>query len=151
MRRFWMAALLCAGMVPPRALSAQSPVRGVNAVRLRLEKVDQVALDFGVDTTALRRDVIQRLAAGGISVTQETGRPELTIGVRVPKSLAPVDPGLLLISMRLVESETTGSHRELWNGSGLSTRFGTYGSLRLLVPQQVANGVDALIAAHRGT
>src|SRR4051812_12246382 len=102
MRRFIVTCLI-AGLWSAAALSAQPSPRTVSAVRLTLQRVDQVALDFGVDTTAMRRQVVRRLGDAGIAVASTGDLPELVIAVHVPKSLAPVDPGLLLVRMVLRE------------------------------------------------
>ena len=150
-RRFIMAFLVVGGMCLAHPLSAQRSVGSVSSVRLAFQKVDQVALDFGVDTAAMRRRAVQRLGAAGIAVVEDANQPELSIAVRVPKSLAPVDDGFLLVEMRLLETTSSDPQRELWKARGPATRFTTFGSLRQLVPEQLEQRLDSLAAAHSGT
>ena len=147
MRRF-LATCLAAWVCSAAALSAQSSPRAVSAVRLTFQRVDQVALDFGVDTTAMRREVIQRLGDAGIAVANTADLPELVIAVRVPKRLVPMDDGFLIVQMELREAATSPTRRTIWNDRSGGTGFTTYGSLRELVPAQIARGLDALAIAH---
>jgi hypothetical protein len=150
MQRF-IAFLLVSGSCLARPLSAQQSVGSVSSVRLVFEKVDQVALDFGVDTAALRHRAVQRLSAAGIAVVQDANRPELSIAVRVPKRLVPVDDGIFSVEMRLLERTSSNPRRELWRGLGSNTRFTTFGSLRQLIPEQFEQRLDSLAVAHAGT
>jgi predicted kinase len=150
MRRMILTCV-CAGLWSAATLSAQPSPRTVSAVRLTLQRVDQVALDFGVDTSAMRHQVIRRLGDVGITVANATDLPELVIQVRVPKRLAPVDAGLLLVHLELRDAESSPVQRTIWNDQSGDTRFTTYGSLRELVPERVARGLDALATAHAST
>ncbi|HEX7977914.1 MAG TPA: hypothetical protein VF461_04890 [Gemmatimonadaceae bacterium] len=123
----------------------------MKTVRLRFQQVDQVALDFGVDTAAMRDQVIRRLNDAGIAIVTDPRAPELRIAVRVPKSIAPVDLGILSVDMALLVSDKADTHRRIWYSSGTTVRFTTYTSLRQLAPEQLARGLDELTAAHRGT
>jgi len=149
-RQLIAAFLLMAGPWLGNALFAQPSVASVSSVRLAFEKVDQVALDFGVDTAAMRRRTVQRLRAAGIAVVRDADQPELVIAVRVPKPLPPVDRGFLLVEMRLVEPSPSPPRRELWNAKRLAVPFTTFGSLRELVPEQLERGLDQLTAALSG-
>jgi hypothetical protein len=155
MRQLVMAALLTGSLCFTDALPAQQtapqPATTLRAVRLAFERVDQVAIDFGVDTASLRGQAIRRLATAGISVALDSTLPELLIAVRVPKSIAPVDLGVLQVDMWLRGTERSGARRTIWNAAGTTVRFAAYGSLRQLVPEQLARGLDALAAAHVGT
>ena len=68
MRQMKIALLLVSGLCLAHPLSAQQSVSSVSSVRLVFQKVDQVALDFGVDTSAMRHRAVQRLSAAGIAV-----------------------------------------------------------------------------------
>jgi hypothetical protein len=151
MRNLLILGSLIATLSGASVLAAQQSATGVKSVRLRFQKVDQVALDFGVDTVAMRDQVIRRLSDAGIEVTTDPRAPELRIAVRVPKSLAPVDLGVLSVEMALVASDKADTHRTIWNSSGTTVRFATYTSLRQLAPEQLARGLDELAVAHRGT
>jgi hypothetical protein len=151
MRQFIIAPLLVSGLCFANPLSAQQTVSSVSSVRLAFQKVDQVALDFGVDTAVMRRRAVERLGAAGIAVVQDPNQPELSIAVRVPKQLAPVDQGFLRVEMRLLEPTSSNPRRELWNARGSAIRFTTFGSLRQLVPEQLEQRLDSLAAAHSGT
>jgi hypothetical protein len=150
MRQFVVAALLSIALCQAREAAAQQSPQSVRSVRLTFQRVDQVALDFGVDTVALRRLAAQRLVAAGITVTQDPADPELTIGVRVPKSLAPVDPGILIVETALLEPTSSAARSTLWRGKNSTVQFTRYGSLRELVPDQLSRELDALLLAHRG-
>ena len=151
MRQMKIVLLLGSALWLAHPLAAQQSVSAVSSLRLVFQKVDQVALDFGVDTSAMRRRAVQRLSAAGIAVVEDASRPELSIAVRVPKPLAPVDDGFLLVEMRLLEPTSSNPRRALWNARGAATRFTTFGSLRQLVPEQLEQRLDALTAAHSGT
>jgi len=146
-----LAALMCAGSLVAIPLPAQTAPRVVTSVRVTIQKVDQVALDFGVDTAAMRQQAILRLNAAGIAVKQDTSLPELQIAVRVPKSLAPVDLGLLSVDMVLLEPKASDPRRTLWRSAGIARQFTRFGSLRDLVPEELDNGLAALAAAHPST
>jgi hypothetical protein len=151
MRHLLMRGVLIATLSGASVLPAQPSVTTVKAVRLRFQKVDQVALDFGVDTAAMRNQTIRRLSDAGIAVATDPGAPELRIALRVPKSLAPVDLGILLVQMQLLAPDSADTHRMIWNSSGTAIRFTTYTSLRRLAPEQLARGLEELAAAHGGT
>jgi len=147
MRRF-IVPCLCAGLCVAATLSAQPSPRSVSAVRLAFGRVDRVALDFGVDTSAIRRQAIRRLSDAGITVAATLDLPELVIEVRVPKSLAPSDDGMLLVRVELREPASSPGRRQIWNDQTGGTRFTTYGSLRELVPERVTLALDQLATAH---
>lgn len=151
MQNLLVPGILIASLCGASVLPAQQSATGVKTVRLRFERVDQVALDFGVDTAAMRDQAIRRLSDAGIAVATDLRAPELRIAVRVPRSLAPVDVGILSVDMALLESDTADRHRTIWYNSGRTIRFTTYTSLRRLAPEQLARGLDELAAAHRGT
>jgi hypothetical protein len=151
MRKLLTLGLLIASVSGTRVLPAQRSATSVKTVRLRYERVDQVALDFGVDTAAMREQAIRRLSDAGIAVATDPRAPELRITVRVPKSLAPVDVGILSVDMALIASDRADTHRTIWYSSGTTVRFTTYTSLPRLAPEQLARGLDELAAAHRGT
>ena len=151
MRRFiftCLSAALCTAATLSAQPSAQPSPRTVSAVRLTFGRVDRVALDFGVDTSAIRRQASQRLRDAGITVASALDLPELMIEVRVPKSLAPSDDGLLLVRVELREAASSPTRRQIWNDQTGGTRFTTYGSLRELVPARVALALDQLATAH---
>jgi hypothetical protein len=151
MRKLLILGSLVVSLSAARLLPAQQPTRRVNAVQLRFEKVDQVALDFGVDTAEMRGEVIRRLNDAGIAVATDVRVPELRIAVLVPKSLAPVDVGILSVELALLAPDKANTHRMIWHNSEPTVRFTTYGSLRQLAPERLARGLDELTAAHRGT
>ena len=150
MRKLLRLGLLIASLSGASILPAQQSATNVKTVRLHFQKVDQVALDFGVDTAAMRDQAIRRLSDAGIAVATDPRAPELRIAVRVPKSLAPVDLGILSVGITLLVSDTADTQRMLWIDSK-TTRFTTYTSLRRLAAEQLARGLDELAAAHRGT
>ena len=151
MRRMKIALLLVSGLYLAHPLSAQQSVSSVSSVRLVFQKVDQVTLDFGVDTSAMRHRAVQRLSVAGIAVVEDASRPELSIAVRVPKQLTPADDGFVFVEMRLLEPTSSDVRRALWNARGPAARFTTFGSLRHLVPEQLEQRLDSLAAAHSGT
>ena len=151
MRNLLILGSLIASLGADRVLPAQQSATSVKTVRLRFEKVDQVALDFGVDTAAMREQVTRRLSDAGIAVGTDPRAPEFRIAVLVPKSMAPVDRGILLVEMVLLESDGKDTHRMIWHNSDTTVRFTTYTSLQRLAPEQLARGLDELAAAHRGT
>ena len=150
MRNLLILSSLIASLSGARVLQAQQSVKSVKTVRLRFQKVDQVALDFGVDTAEMRSQAIRGLSDAGITVAGDPRAPELRIEVRVPRSLAPVDLGVLQVEMVLLESDKADPHRRLWHNSATTVRFTTYTSLQRLAPEQLARGLDELAAAHRG-
>ena len=150
MRKLLRLGLLIASLSGASILPAQQSATNVKTVRLHFQKVDQVALDFGVDTAVMRDQAIRRLSDAGIAVATDPRAPELRIAVRVPKSLAPVDLGILSVGITLLVSDTADTQRMLWIDSK-TTRFTTYTSLRRLAAEQLARGLDELAAAHRGT
>jgi hypothetical protein len=99
----------------------------------------------------MRHRAVQRLSAVGIAVVQDANLPELSIAVRVPKRLVPVDEGFLSVDMKLLERTSSNPRRELWRALGSNTRFTLFGSLRQLVPEQLEQRLDSLAAAHSGT
>ena len=151
MRRLLLVVALIAGSTGARVLPAQQSATSVKAVRLRFQMVDQVALDFGVDTAAMRDQAIRKLSDAGIAVATDARAPELRIAVRVPKSIAPVDVGVLSVDMALIVPDTANTQRTIWYSSGTSVRFARYTSLPRLAPEQLERGLDELAAAHRGT
>jgi hypothetical protein len=146
-----LAALVSAAFCFAIPVRAQSSTRAVTSVRVTFQKVDQVALDFGVDTAAMRQQAILRLNAAGIAVKQDTSLPELQIAVRVPRSLAPVDLGLLSVDMVLLEPKASDTRRTLWHSAGIARQFTRFGSLRDLVPEELDSGLAALAAAQPTT
>jgi hypothetical protein len=150
MQKLLRLGLLIASLSGASILPAQQSATNVKTVRLHFQKVDQVALDFGVDTAAMRDQAIRRLSDAGIAVAIDPRAPELRIAVRVPKSLAPVDLGILSVGITLLVSDSADTQRMLWIDSK-TTRFTTYTSLRRLAAEQLARGLDELAAAHRGT
>jgi hypothetical protein len=147
MHRF-VVPCLCLGLCLAPTLSAQSSPRSVSAVRLTLQRVDQVALDFGVDTSAMRRQAVRRLSDAGITVASAAELPELALEVRVPKSLAPTDVGLLIVHLELREPASSPARRTIWRDRVEGVQFTTYGSLRELVPARLALALDQLATAH---
>jgi predicted kinase len=147
MHRF-IVPCLCLGLCLAPKLSAQSSPRSVSAVRLTLQRVDQVALDFGVDTSAMRRQAVRRLSDAGITVASAAELPELALEVRVPKSLAPTDVGLLIVHLELREPASSPARRTIWRDRVEGVQFTTYGSLRELVPARLALALDQLATAH---
>jgi hypothetical protein len=150
-RKLLILGSLIACLSGASVLGAQPSAASVNTVRLRFQQVDQLALDFGVDTAAIRGQVIRRLSDAGIAIATSPHAPELRIMVRVPKSLAPVDLGILSIDMALLVSDGADTHRTIWHSSGTTVRFTTYTSLQQLVPEQLARGLDELLAAHHAS
>jgi len=150
MQKLLRLGLLIASLSGASILPAQQSATNVKTVRLHFQKVDQVALDFGVDTAAMRDQAIRRLSDAGIAVAIDPRAPELRNAVRVPKSLAPVDLGILSVGITLLVSDSADTQRMLWIDSK-TTRFTTYTSLRRLAAEQLARGLDELAAAHRGT
>ena len=151
MRQMKIVLLLGSALWLAHPLAAQQSVSAVSSLRLVFQKVDQVALDFGVDTSAMRRRAVQRLSAAGIAVVEDANQPELSIAVRVPKQFVPADDGFVFVEMRLLEPTSSSARRALWNARGPATRFTTFGSLRQLVPEQLEQRLDSLTAAHSGT
>jgi hypothetical protein len=151
MRQAITVSVLVAASCLASSLPAQQSIASVSSVRLAFERVDQVALDFGVDTAALRRRAVYRLSEAGMAVVQDPTQPVLTIAVRVPKQLPPVDRNVLRVEMKLLGPETSNPRRELWNALGHATTFTLFGSLRQIVPEELERRLDALTAAHSGT
>jgi hypothetical protein len=147
MRRF-IITCLAAGLCSATTLPAQPSPRMVSTVRLTFGRVDQVALDFGIDTSALRRQAIRRLSDAGITVSNAADLPELALEVRVPKLLAPTDVGLLFVHMELREPASSPARRTIWRDRLEGIQFTTFGSLRELVPARLALALDQLAMAH---
>jgi hypothetical protein len=151
MRHSLLAVVVAALVNPFEVLGAQAALSAVTAVRLTYQRVDKVALDFGVDTAAMRQDTERRLARHGIAVGDGAALPELVVSIRVPKQLAPADDGYARVEVALVATSARPMGRALWSSSAPSFRFTTFGSLRTLVPEHLEQQVDALLSARSST
>jgi hypothetical protein len=148
MRRFIIVSVLAALASSASHLGAQESLSAVRAVRLTYQKVDQVALDFGVDTAAMRLETARRLAQDGITASGSSDLPVLAVSIRVPKQLAPVDGGYVSVDLALLAASAPEVGSPLWSGGGPGVRFTSFGSLRALVPGQLKRQVEALLAAR---
>jgi hypothetical protein len=88
------------------------------------------------------------LSDAGITVASAAELPELALEVRVPKSLAPTDVGLLIVHLELREPASSPARRTIWRDRVEGVQFTTYGSLRELVPARLALALDQLATAH---
>ena len=152
MRLLAIAAIVVGIVSAMPSAGAQETVRSLETVRLTFERIEQVALDFGVDSVALRDQAVRRLAAGDIQVVDDSRHPELVVAVRVPKRLVPdATGGLVFVELTLVEPGAANRRRMLWNAVNDGVWFTRYGSLREFVPEQLTLRVNELLAARAGT
>jgi len=151
MRSSLVLSMLSFGLCIATELPGQAARHPVTSVRVSIQKVDQVALDFGVDSAALREQAVRRLSAAGIVVKQDSDVPELVISVRVPRKLAPVDDGILIVETLLLEPASASNRRTLWRAVDIGRRFTRFGSLPELVPAELDRNLEALASARPTT
>lgn len=148
-----------ASTLPSQTTNVTPVARPPRAVRFQIGQVDSVAIVFGLDTSALRTAIEQRLHAADMLKVQaghanDSLLPTLVLRLSVPRSLV-ADPSMDFLALAQLElrparssKHGSASRAPIWSSTGLARRFSTLRSAAESLPTMANSQLDEFIAAY---